>query len=472
MLTQLAVILATLTLLMVFGYHIIIYIGSRKHISKLLNVSRTMKCSKTLTEISIVVPTKGEPLDLLSQTTRDKALALKHSCCLRGEVLIISDDSEEYVQDLKNSLDDLIKEGIVNVLRRPEPEGGRTGALDFGAKTAKYPYVLILDSDSRVSEQTLNALCSKLSNEEKPVVVIPWKGYSHQKTRLSEAVEFNTDTTSFLLYKLRWVAGFFIFPLGSGTVIRKDVLEEVDYWGPNIIQDDIWLGTKLATRNYFPDLLPEGETEVLVPSRLRSFRIQQSRWAYGTSEIFSRTYRKILRSPLSLRVKLEMLMYILQPAVSIPYTLATIIALVAAFLEPGWGVFHTLHSLSILFSAGIAEGLILVYAALHINIGKLVKEATRKATLVQIGRAAATYGVLFPIIGVYSLLGLLKVKLTYKITPKGGAEEVLNRDWAPLIISLGSGIGIIASLLTINLVALLILLTPFISGVYALIRLK
>ena len=472
MLTQLAVVLATLTLLMVFGYHIIIYLGARKHVNRLLNTDKDIYCGNASTEISIIVPTKDEPLDLLSQAARDKALSLKHSCCLNGEVLIISDDDEEYIQDLKNSLSDLIGEGIVKVIKRPKPEGGRTGALDFGAKIAKYPYIMILDSDSKVSKQTLNALCRKLSDEKKPVVVIPWKGYSHVNTRLSEAVEFNTDTTSFLLYKLRWAAGFFIFPLGSGTVIRKDVLEEVGYWGPNIIQDDIWLGTKLATKNYFPDLLPEGETEVLVPSRLKSFRIQQSRWAYGTSEIFSRTYKKILKSPLSLKMKLEMLMYILQPAVSIPYTLAAIIALAAAFLEPGWGVFHTLHSLSVLFSAGIAESLILVYAALHLNIGKLVKEATKKATLVQIGRAAATYGVLFPVIGIYSMLGLLKIKLSYRITPKGGAEKTLEKDWTPLIISLVSGIGIIASLVTMNLVALLILLTPFASGVYALIRLK
>ena len=472
MLTQIAAILATLTLLMVFGYHIIIYLGARKHVSKLLNARKSVHCDKALTELSIIVPTKGEPLDLLSKATRDKALALKESCCVNGEVLIISDDDDNYAQKLRNSLNDLLKEGLVKVIRRTQSIGGRTGALDFGAKLAKYPYVMILDSDSKISKNTLDALCRKLSVEKSNVVVIPWKGYSNSNTRLSEAVGFNTDTTSFLLYKLRWAAGFFIFPLGSGTVIRKDVLKEVGFWGQDIIQDDIWLGTKLAVRNYFPDLLPGGETEVLVPSRLKSFRIQQSRWAYGTSEIFSRTYKKILKSPLSLRVKLEMLMYVLQPTVSIPFTLATITALIAAFLEPGWGIFHTIHSLSVLFSAGIAESVVLTYAALHLNIGKLVKEASRKATLVQIGRAAATYGVLYPIIGIYSTLGLLKIKLSYKITPKGGAEEALEKDWSPLIISFITGAGILASLITMNLVALLILLTSFIPGVYALLRLK
>jgi len=472
MLTQVAIVLATLTLIMVFGYHIIIYFSARKHVGRLLNDAGVRRCSKSSTELSIVVPTRGEPLDLLSKATRDKAEALKNSCCLRGEILVVSDDNEEYVSMLRKSLGDLISEGLVKVVRRPKPEGGRTGALEFGARLARYAYIMILDSDSRVSAETLNSLCQKLSAEGKPIIVIPWRGYSHTRTRLSEAVMFNTDTASFLLYKLRWAAGFYIFPLGSGTVIRRDVLEDVGYWGQNIIQDDIWLGTKLALRNYFPDLLPDGETEVLVPSRLKSFRIQQSRWAYGTSEIFSRTFRSILKSPLSLGIKLEMLAYMLQPSVSIPFTLAVIIALAAAFLEPGWNLFHTIHSLSVLFSAGIAEGIVLVYAALHLNIGKLVKEVPGKTTLIQIGRVAATYGVLFPILGIYSLLGLLRIKLSYRITPKGRVEEGLEGDWPPLIITLISGLGIAASAIMMNLVTLLILLLPFVTGMYALIRLK
>ncbi len=476
MLTQLAIFLATLTLVMLFGYHIIIYLNARKHVSRLTsiskpsyNISNSLKCGLGL---SIIVPTKGEPIELLVSATKAKAEALKASTLPKGEVLIISDDEEDYVKRLTHELEGYINEGLVRVVRRERPYGGRTGALDHGAKIAAHDYIMILDSDSKINEKSLSLLHSKICGSNSDVVVLPWTGYSLKSTRLAEALIFNTDTASFLLYKLRWAGGFFIFPLGSGTAIKKTVLRDVGYWGPNVIQDDIWLGTKLAAKGYKPDILPEGSVDVLVPSKIKSFRIQQSRWAYGASEILSRTLRKVMRSPFSLGVRLEMLLYMLQPSFSIPFTLAEILALVAAFMEPGWGILKALHSLSILISLGLAESIILTYAALHINIGKIVKSAHHKFTLVQVGRASAVYGVLFPILGVYSLLGLLRIKLSYRITPKAESEENLGKDLTPYVMAGISSAGVIASLLNGNVVTLLLMLIPLISNIYAIFRLK
>ncbi|MCD6323978.1 MAG: glycosyltransferase family 2 protein [Desulfurococcales archaeon] len=473
MLTQLATVLATLTLVMMFGYHIIIYLGARRHVHRLTSLDGdAVPRGSCETCVSIVVPTKGEPLDMLASATKAKAEAIKKSSLRCGEVLIISDDDADYVRELKKALRPYVDEGLVKVIRRENPSGGRTGALDYGAKVASGEYVLILDSDSKVSAETLSALHAKICTERPPAVVLPWKGYSLMDTRLAEAIEFNTDTTSFLLYKLRWAGGFFIFPLGSGTAVRKDVLEEVGYWGPNVIQDDIWLGTKLAGKGYMPDLLPEGSTEVLVPAKLKSFRIQQSRWAYGASEIISKTLDKILKSPLPLGTRLEMVLYVLQPSISIPLTVASILAFIAAFVEPGWDVLKALHSMSIMLSAALAELVILTYAALHINLGKIIKSAKRKAAAVQLGRAAAVYGVLYPVIGFYSLLGLLRIKLSYKITPKAGAEEELKGDWVPYLTASVSGAGIIASAFSNNIVAMLLMLLSFISSVYSIVRLE
>jgi hypothetical protein len=179
-----------------------------------------------------------------------------------------------------------------------------------------------------------------------------------------------------------------------------------------------------------------------------------------------------MKSPFSLGVRLEMLLYMLQPSFSIPFTLAEIIALIAAFMEPGWDILRALHSLSILISLALAESIILTYAALHINIGKIVKSAHHKITLVQMGRASAVYGVLFPILGFYSLLGLLRAKLSYRITPKAGSEESLGRDLTPHIMATISFVGVIASILNGNLVTLLLMLIPLISNIYAIIRLE
>lgn len=471
MLTEATAVVATMALALTFGYHITIFLKSRPNLGKLMR-SRRDDIMINPTSITVLVPTKGEPIELLSKVTRERASALVSAKSCRGEILIISDDDKDYVERLSAQLRDLISNGVVRIVRRERPAGGRTGALDYGAKMARGDYVVVLDADSRMSAETLSNLCRELSVNRPPAVVVPWKGYSLIKNRLAEALEFNTDTVSFLLYRLRWAAGFFVFPLGSGTAIRRDVLEKVGYWGPGIIQDDVWLGTKLAQNGYEPTILMDGHTEVLVPSRLKSLRIQQSRWAYGASEIFSRTVRRLMRAPLGAGVKAEMMYYMLQPALSIILTIALGLALLSSIIEPGWWFLKAFHNPVILCSALVSESLFVAYALLHLLIGRTVKAVPDSSTLVQMGRAAALLGVMAPVMSFYSILGLLRVKLRYRITPKASAEEELGRDWLPAALLLVSVVGVLLSAINHNVVSGTILSLLLIVSAYSTLRFK
>ncbi len=471
MLTEATAVVATLALMLTFGYHIIIFLKSRPNLGKLMRSRRGSNVSDPAS-ITVLVPTKGEPLDLLAKVNRERASALISAKSCRGEILVISDDDRDYVEQLNSQLKDLIAKEVVRIIRREKPAGGRTGALDYGAKMARGDYVVILDADSRMSAETLNNLCHELSVNRPPTVVVPWRGYSLIKNRIAEALEFNTDTVSFLLYRLRWAAGFFVFPLGSGTAIRRDVLEKVGYWGPGIIQDDIWLGTKLAQKGYEPTILVDGHTEVLVPSRLKSLRIQQSRWAYGASEIFSRTVRKLMRAPLKPGVKAEMMYYMLQPALSIILTIALGLALLSSIMEPGWWFLKAFYNPVILCSALVSESLFIAYALLHLLIGRTVKAVPDTSTLVQMGRAAALLGIMAPVMSFYSILGLLRIKLSYRITPKASAEENLKRDWLPAVLLLISLAGVLLSVINHNVVSGAILSLLLIVSAYSTLRFR
>ncbi len=478
MLTIAAAIAALASLVISLGYHILIYVKARNSKDSWVvnpKVSQAGGSSNGKVRITILVPTKNEPLDLLVEATKVRAQALTSAKHCSGNVLIVSDDEEGYVRKLRRALHSEISSGVVKILRRERPVGGRSGALDHGAKVADGEYVMILDSDSKISAETLDSVCLAASQFKSPAIIAPWKGYAREPGRVSEAMVFSTDTVSHLLYRMRGKAGFFVFPLGSGTAIRKDVLEEVGYWGPNIIQDDIWLGTKLALRGYFPVVLEKGETEVLVPSRLRALRIQQSRWAYGASEVLSRTlYSIVAHAKMSLGKKLEMILYMLQPALTLLILVATLLAFAAAVLEPGWGFWKALHSPALITIALVAEAIIVAYIILQLRLsnktGWVTDEASLWKSLVQLGRAAAMLGVLIPIMGIHSLRGLLRLRYRYIITPKQGSS--VGRDWLPYAMLAASAAGVAIALLNHNIVSLAILL-PFLAvSAYSSIRIE
>ncbi len=479
MLTIAAAIAALVSLVISLGYHILIYIKARNSKSSwIVNPRMSNRAggdNNSKVRITIIVPTKDEPLDLLVEATKVRAQALMSAEHCLGNVLIVSDDREDYVRELRHALRDEISSGVVRILRREKPIGGRSGALDYGAKIAEGEYVMILDSDSKVTAETLDDICVVASELKPPAIIAPWKGYAKEPGRVSEAIIFSTDTVSHLLYRMRGRAGFFVFPLGSGTAIRKDVLEEVGYWGPNIIQDDIWLGTKLALRGYFPVVLEKGETEVLVPSKFRALRIQQSRWAYGASEVLSRTLHSIMtRAKMSLGKKLEMILYMLQPALTLLILIAILLAFAAAVLEPGWSFWRALHSPALVTIALIAEAVVVAYVVLQLKLsdktGWITDGASLWKSLVQLGRAAAMLGVLIPVMGFHSLRGLLRLRYRYIITPKRGSS--VGRDWLPYAMLAASVAGIILAILNYNIVSLTILL-PFLAvSAYSSVRIE
>ncbi len=477
-LTVAAAFTALCSLAISLGYHILIYVKSLtsgKDESRLIGPDRDPKEVDGRVKVTIIVPTKNEPLDILVEATKARTEALKKSPHCDGKVLIVSDDSKEYVNRLREMLRDEINAGLVDILWRSNPQGGRSGALDDGARAADGEYVMVLDSDSKVDPDTMENICVTALTRKPPVIIAPWRGYAKEDGRIPEAMVYNTNTVSHLFYRLRGKAGLFTFPLGSGTAFRKDVLEEVGYWGPDVIQDDLWIGTKLALKGYFPVVLEKGETHVLVPTKLKTFRIQQSRWAYGASEVFSRTFLKIIRhARMSAFKKFEMFIYMLQPALTLLILIAAVLAYAAAIAEPGWTLWKALHTPSLLIPGLLAEAIIIAYIFFQIrlsnNLGLCNSKEDMWKSLVQVGRATAMLGVLMPVLGLYALRGLMRIKYRYIITPK--KESEIGRDWVPYAVLAFAVSGTVLSLIHDNIVSLTILMPFLIVSLYALFRLR
>jgi len=201
-LTLTSILLTEFVLIFVLSYHNILgllYFKFRSKFSinsnsssKLLKPSYYTLKGRAKYLLTVVIPIRNEPLDLVVNTVKNGLKPLRES--ENVEILIISDDDENYLRELRRRLPYSNVRVIKGVGR------GRSSALDLGYKLARTPYVMYVDADARLKPNVANEILKRLREGSEDVVVIPWRGYYNKRTKLGEAYAYLTSIYSFLYH--------------------------------------------------------------------------------------------------------------------------------------------------------------------------------------------------------------------------------------------------------------------------------
>ncbi len=441
-------------------------ITSLYHMIIIVRAIPNLKTVKSLSEkhvfgyrhsLSLVIPSKNEPIDIVLESM-NMFKNIKYSF-RNGDfsIIYVLDDDLNYVKSLISKVD-MVKDVIV-VLRINGPYR-RNGAINDGFKFSYEENVMVLDIDARVSMEVIED-AMRCEN----VCIFPWRAYIRYGTYLEEAISFMINYGAWLLYRLRSLSRLFIYPLGSGTVYRRDIFVSLGMLPPDIVQDDIYLGVKLLGYGIMPKVSLREYILVSVPQDLHALKIQQSRWSYGTINVLVRKSMKEFReSKLDFWIRLEAFSYLLQPFFSIPYTFGIYLSLISSIMERNIGIkdFVSLILIYILFSVleSVSIYLFLYFEGLYNN---------RKA-LFLLGRTAVIMSLISPYITINAIYGLIGRKLEYRITPK---IRVYNKMDTSIVITILLAILITClSIYNHNIPMLIIGLQQIVIGVYSTIRFR
>ena len=361
--------------------------------------------------LSIIVPTKGEDIliiqeliDNISQLEWDKR---------NMEVIIVSDDSEQYFEELLEKLK--IPENLnVKLYRREKKQGHKSGALLYGYEKSKGDIIFIMDVDSRLPKDALIRAYNKMLTSGCDAVALQWTGYSKNKhSKLAKGIMASTLFGVKALFNGKENANLVIFPVGSGTLFKREALQAVGGWDYRLIQDDLEIGTRLVNKGK-KICSSDVPIEIEVPDNFFSFYVQQTRWAMGTAEVLRHRIGYIITSKISVIKKIDMIIHLLQYTTAISMFLGSLLLIV---LAPFIGNNDVLRSPLFLFWVIILA----LYAYIIYNIS-LKLGFSKKDALFSMGRLSAFYAAISPFILYSFLKGLLSKKKTYIVTPKGGSK--------------------------------------------------
>jgi len=168
---------------------------------------------------------------------------------------------------------------------------GKVSNLIQMLREAQYPYILINDSDIRVSPHYLARVMACFAEERVGMVTAPYLGRTAAEgeeltlwARL-EALGISTDFMPGVL-TARLLEGGIRFGLGSTLAVSREALSRAGGLGPlvDFLADDYEIGARIAAAGYRIELCGE-KVETTVPAyHFRGFWDHQLRWARSTRD--------------------------------------------------------------------------------------------------------------------------------------------------------------------------------------------
>ena len=176
----------------------------------------------------------------------------------------------------------------VRLIECPERLGtsGKVSNLVQVLREAKYEYVIVNDSDIKVSPQYLEHVMAPFADAKVGMVTVPYIGRAERGlwSRL-EALGISTDFMAGVL-TARKLEGGIHFGLGSTLATTKTVLAKMGGFEAltEYLADDYEMGARISKAGYRVELARE-VVETTVPAyTLRGFCDHQLRWARSTRD--------------------------------------------------------------------------------------------------------------------------------------------------------------------------------------------
>lgn len=303
-------------------FSVLFYLVSFTSIFSMRGGQRYARLSDSqLPTVSVQIPVFNDPV---AARCIDKCLRFDYP---RGKYkIVVADDSTDPVT--KEIMDSYERRhpGRVKVLRRAERKGWKAGALNNALRQTGEDYIVLFDSDFVPKRNFLRKVVEPFFKDDKVAIV-------QSNTRW-----LNNDTNIVTRYASCVLYAYYscIMPIanalgvtflgGTGGAIRTSVLKRHGGWNERSLTEDADLSVKLFGKGYRSVYLYGLEVKGEVPVTLGALVKQQTRWAYGTAQVFAQNWRSIFFSPKLGMAQKAMISYVALSYIWSPFVLGMVVS--------------------------------------------------------------------------------------------------------------------------------------------------
>lgn len=238
-----------------------------------------------------------------------------------------------YIQVLDDSTDDttsLLCQKVaqcraaglnITLIRRPDRAGYKAGALAYGLKRCHTECVGVFDADFVPAPDFLRRVMPHFNAD--PTIALVQTRWAHVNAGynlLTRAQTLALDQHFAVEQVARSRGGLPMSMNGTGGIWRRAAIDDVGGWSAETLTEDMDLSYRAFLKGwrfrYLVDVAVPGE----IPPHLTAYKVQQARWAKGSTQCLLKHAGPLLRSDLSPLQKIMGLLHLGQFAIQ-PFVL-------------------------------------------------------------------------------------------------------------------------------------------------------
>ncbi|HML20408.1 MAG TPA: glycosyltransferase [Aggregatilinea sp.] len=216
-------------------------------------------------------------------------------------VQVLDDSTDETTDLLRAKVDEWRARGLdIELIRRPERIGYKAGALAYGLSRCETACVGTFDADFVPAPDFLRRVMPHFNGSPNVALVqTRWAHLNVDYNLLTRAQSLSMDQHFAIEQVARSRGDLPMSMNGTGGVWRRETIEQAGGWTADTLTEDLDLSYRafmLGWRfRYLVDVSVPGE----IPPQLTAYKVQQARWAKGSTQCLLKHAGKLLRADLS-----------------------------------------------------------------------------------------------------------------------------------------------------------------------------
>jgi biofilm PGA synthesis N-glycosyltransferase PgaC len=233
--------------------------------------------------VSILVPCFNERAN--AEETIAAALSQRYQ---NIEVIAINDGSSDGTDELLDELAE--RDSRLRVIHLAKNQGKAIG-LRMGAVAARSEYLVCIDGDALLDKDAVPYLVAPMIDNPRVGAVTGNPRVRTRSTLIGRIQVGEFSSIIGLIKRTQRVYGQIFTVSGVIAAFRRRALDDVGYWSPDMVTEDIDISWKLQKSHWSIFFEPRALCWILMPETLRGLWKQRLRWAQGGAEVFVKNLR-------------------------------------------------------------------------------------------------------------------------------------------------------------------------------------